>query len=293
MGWIYIVGIIYKILISTSVISVNSYSELASIINCLQEMRGLSSFQEVYRGQGKDNWKLLPKIARKEYSPEIIETLECKIISDFYCKLECKKLLDLISSRSQRGLFESNWLLIQQAQHFGLPTRFLDWTKSWEVALYFAVSDEKEDIFNGQFWIYMIPPELVVSDDGQNDYLEKDPYEFEKTIFLNPAIHYSENAQKQIAIRRKGTQNGLFCVQPYSKVVIPLEDQDEHRKNIHKIIIPSKFKKNIREELKVKGITNDALYVLDPLNLADSEELKKAILEVDLIVNDLCRKYDI
>jgi hypothetical protein len=255
-------------------------------------MRGPSSFQEVYRGQGNDNWKLLPKIARKEYSPEIIKTLECKIISDFYCRLECNKLLDLISSGSQRGVFESKWLLIQQAQHFGVPTRFLDWTKSWEAALYFAVSDEKEDIYDGQFWVYMIPSELLVSDNGQNDYLEKDPFEFEKTIFLNPAIQYSENAQKQIAERRIGTQKGMFCVQPYSKTVIPLEDQEDHRNNIYKIIIPSKFKKNIREDLKMKGITNDALYVLDPLNLADSEEHKKAIMEVDFIVNNLCRKYD-
>lgn len=271
---------------------ISSYQELKSLIKHIQEYRGISDFQECFRGQGRDCWNLLPKIARQKYSPEKLKTLEREIISEFYVKIETQGLIDMISLGPSRFTHESKWLLIQQAQHYRLPTRFMDWTKSWEVALYFAVSDEKDDFFDGQFWIYIIPPEFMVSANGEHGYFEKDPYEFEKTIFLNPAIYYSENAQKQIAVRRKGTQKGMFCVQPYSKVIIPLEVQSEHYKNLHKIIIPSKFKKTIREELKILGITIDAIYVLDPLNLADTDVHKKAIMELDFIVDDLCRKYN-
>jgi hypothetical protein len=42
------------------------------------------------------------------------------------------------------------WLLL--AQHYGLPTRFLDWTRSLSMALFFAVEDEALDEKDGCLW---------------------------------------------------------------------------------------------------------------------------------------------
>lgn len=179
---------------------------------------------------------------------------------------------------------------MQQAQHYQLPTRFMDWTRSWEVALCFAVADEINDCYDGQFWIYFVPPEYWVSNYNESNYLYENPFEFEQSIFLNSPNIYSVNAQKEIAQRRKGTQNGIFCIQPYQKVIMPLEEQDEHKPYLHKIIIPSKIKKSIRDELKTKGITKDALYVSEPINQYFKENHENLISEINKIVNEISIK---
>lgn len=181
---------------------------------------------------------------------------------------------------------------MQQAQHYELPTRFLDWSGRWEAALCFAVADESDDNCSGQFWIYLVPDEYWISDVNSN-YFDEDPFEYDKTIFLNSAMPYSKNEQIQIAQRRKGTQMGRFCIQPYSKVITPLEEQKEHIPFLHKIIIPAKSKKRIREELSSEGITKDALLVNEPIHQADKVRYKEISDKVDIIVEKLSVKYGI
>lgn len=270
---------------------INSVSELELIIKQVREFRGPYDFIELYRGQGQDCWKLEPKISRKIKNPEKIKLTEENIIKEFYKLLLEKGLMDSISVGQNTRNFELEWLLLEQAQHYELPTRFMDWSGKWETALCFAVADESDDYCDGQFWIYFVSQEKWVSDNGESNYLNENPFEYEQTIFLNSAYTYSKNAQIQIAQRRKGTQNGKFCIQPYSKVIIPLEEQDEHKPYLHKIIIPAKFKKPIREELKARGITKDALFVSETINPEDKEKYEKLIEEINKIVKCLSLKF--
>lgn len=272
---------------------INSVRDLEIIIEQIREFRGLSNINELYRGQGCDCWKLIPKIARNIKEPQKIKFLEENITKDFFQLLKEKGIIDSISEGQKGKNFELEWLLLQQAQHYELPTRFMDWSGKWETALCFAVADEFDDCCDGQFWIYFVPEKIWISDSGQSNYLEESPFEYEQTIFLNSAYTFSKNALIQIAMRRKGTQNGKFCVQPYSRVIIPLEEQDEHRRCLHKIIIPAKYKKSIREELKSRGITKEALYVSKPLNQTDKKEYEKLIEEINKIVEIIRKRYKV
>lgn len=272
---------------------INSVIDLELIVKQVREYRAITEFTEIYRGQGRDCWKLVPKIARKIKEPQKIKFTEENIIKEFYQLLKENGLIDSISMGQNNRNFEIEWLLIQQAQHYELPTRFMDWSGKWEAALCFAVADEIDDSYDGQFWIYYVPQKQWVSDNGEIKYLNENPFEYERTIFLNSVYTYSENAQIQIAQRRKGTQNGKFCIQPYSKVIVPMEEQEEHKPFLHKIIIPAKFKKPIREELKLKGITKEALFVSDPINIADEEKHKNIIFEINKIVKHLMTKFGV
>ena len=247
-------------------------------------------YTELFRGQGRDCWKLIPKIARKIKQVELLELTERSMVTDFYDYMRKEDLLDAISEGLNKRKFEKDWLLIQQAQHYGLPTRFLDWSGKWEAALCFAVADERDDNCQGQFWIYLVPDDRWISDEYSN-YLDEDPFEFDKTIFLNSSMTFSENALIQIAQRRKGTQMGRFYIQPYSKLIIPLEEQNEHIPFLHKIIIPAKSKKRIREDLASEGITKDALLVNEPIHQKDKVRYKEISDKVGIIVEKLSKKY--
>jgi hypothetical protein len=256
------------------------------------EYKGVANYTEIFRGQGRDCWKLIPKIARQIQKAELIEIKERNIVRDFYDYMRNEGMLDALYEGPSKGKFEKDWLLIQQAQHYELPTRFLDWSGRWEAALCFAVADESDDTYPGQFWIYLVPDRYWISD-VNSKYLDEDPFQFDKTIFLNSAMPYSENALIQIAQRRKGTQMGRFCIQPYYKVLNPLEEQKEHLPFLHKIIIPANSKKSIREELATEGITKDALLVTEPIQQANKERFKEISDKINIIVEKLTKKYGI
>jgi hypothetical protein len=216
---------------------------------------------EMYRGQGQNNWTLRPNIVRNIQTSNQAKEIEKKIIDDFNFQLTEKGLSKSLQKGFLHSSFHTEWLLLQQAQHYRVPTRFMDWTINWEVALFFAVSNPLEDDYDGQFWIYVVPPGGLNIDNSKSKYLDFDPFEFGQTIFLNSSGYLSDDYLTQIAERRRMRQNGRFCIQPYEKILIPLEEQDEHKPHLTKIIIPRRLKKIIREQLAELNYTDEALYV--------------------------------
>lgn len=255
---------------------INTKEELFSIIQSARKYRCFCMIHgiqvmEMFRGQGRDTWKLLPNISRKLKTPEEVKKIEKAIVTEFN-----KELVENGHSKSLQGKFlksefHNEWLLLQQSQHYGIPTRFMDWTIDWEVALFFAVSNPEDDDFDGQFWIYVVPKDKRAIDDYEypDCHLNSDPFSYKPTIFLNSSGFLSGDYLNQIGERRKARQHGRFCIQPYEKLFIPLEDQDEHKPHLSKIIIPRHLKKPLREELAQMNITNESLYVEENATIND------------------------
>ncbi len=260
---------------------ITSLDDLSNIIQLVRNCRNASSGQvfEMYRGQGQNTWKLQPNIARNLIEPKRAEEIEKQIVKDFYFKLISKEL-----SRSfQEGFFPSkfhtDWLLLQQSQHYGIPTRFMDWTIDWKTALYFAVSNSADDNFDGQFWIYIVPRDKLANE-ANSKYLDFDPYMFNQTIFLNSCGLLANGYLSKIAERRKTVQCGRFLIQPYDKIFTPLEEQETHKSNLTKIIIPKELKAKIRTELREENYTNEWLFV------------EKEVI-IDEVVREVIDKYKV
>lgn len=246
---------------------ITSSADLLEIIQRIRDYRGALGFHtgclihEMYRGQGRSSWKLLPNLSRDIKNPSSLKIIEKNIITDFREELTKGGLTKHIQQGFLNGSFHNDWLLIQQAQHYRLPTRFMDWTIDWEVALFFTVSNPKDDHFDGHFWIYLVKQEMFVTDNNRNIYLDQDPFEFSGTIFLNSSTFLSEKYLSHIALRRKFRQNGRFCIQPLEKSIYPLEDQDVHKGNLFLITVPHHLKKYLRDELAEKDLTAENLFI--------------------------------
>lgn len=104
---------------------------IESVVDLLSRLREMDPYQ-MFRGQARQNWALIPAIGRMHEllaSHGSWEDLEQALLGRF--QKYARPFLDYPPGN------KLEWLVI--AQHYGLPTRLLDWTTNPLKALFFAV----------------------------------------------------------------------------------------------------------------------------------------------------------
>ena len=94
-----------------------------------------------YRGHSSGDWKLTPGLHRLTVGLEN----EQELFEDFH-------RLSLLMSKE----WENDWETLFDMQHYGVPTRLLDWTETLGVAIAFAVLDHHSS--HGDLAIYVLDP---------------------------------------------------------------------------------------------------------------------------------------
>ncbi len=174
-----------------------------------------------YRGMKNIEWELKSTIGR---------------ISHYSLELE-KEMLFLFKTRARpyiKDFPKNEWEWLTLAQHHGLPTRLLDWTRNPLVATYFAVEDESET----DSVIYGIFSPLYLNVEKFNNPLE---YKNDLIVFC------PENLTSRVI-----AQQGLFTIhsspnEPFNKWKM-------------KIVIPNKLRKLIKQILFGWGIGRETLF---------------------------------
>ena len=210
----------------------------------------------LFRGVTDENYTLAPSIGRDtaQNTGNYIDTLEENLLNEF------KRLTVPILKSSPQSEFE--WLFL--AQHYGLPTRLLDWSSNPLIGLFFAT--EREDEKDGA--IYYL--QHNVTDQYHLFDYRTATYTAEYKSAPASIFALQENQGKVIFVRPKYTderyinQKSVFsCPQdPFS----PLD-----LSSMKKIIVRSAWKERIRRRLRVLGISTSFIY---PGLAGISEEIK-------------------
>ncbi|MGS0706222.1 FRG domain-containing protein [Acinetobacter sp. ANC 3781] len=243
-------------------ISVSSIEELISALS------QLSNWEiKWYRGQGNKDWNLIPIFLRQN-----ARTSEKTIVNRFM------QNASMLLENKPNTYFD--WMFLMQ--HYGVPTRLLDWSESPLVALYFAVQGHKEE--DGALWI--LDPILLnsssnVKREGELDFIPsfEDKYLTTYTFqAMEDTPHIILKPLATIATRnnvRIQAQQGVFTIHQLDKTPI---DELYEKNHVRKIIIKKEAKEQILGDLKLLGFGRFQLFP----ELASIGELVSGAIKYEL-----------
>jgi len=227
----------------------------AELLDALTKLGHAATNESVwFRGHANDKYKLLPSIARTTNGLERESLLAKRFKQNAY------------PYRVLPPQSEWEWLFLMQ--HFGVPTRLLDWTESPLVGLYFAVNDDNaaNDAENGHLWAllpakynYEMPrlrPEVPIDipcfgvDSVLDDY-RPDKMSLERMTSKLPAAAIAHRQNERIV-----AQLGVFTIMHRDQT--PLEDLAPHL--LARFTIPSAAKARLRNELTALRITRMTMF---------------------------------
>ena len=206
----------------------------------------------LYRGQ-KDDFPLYSKLFRLVNEKKRIKefyTIEKVIFQKFK-----KRALDFDKNISQYN----DWEILSIGQHYGLPTRFLDWTSNPLIALWFAFENEKKVKENEDYrivWGIVVENEYRVNFEKDNPFNER----FIKVFQPNDIDN------------RISSQNSWFSIQsielfgaggdglPVINRNESLNEMEEFEFQLVRFLFPNSLRKKILNELNEMGINYFTLF---------------------------------
>jgi hypothetical protein len=259
----------------------------------------------VYRGHTDFNWILIAKLFRdpdaklenhvgdeahqveeqllKEHLPmEEAHNLEHRLFNDFSRYLYAHRP-DLVCTvpedeKSSTRVMQE-WRQLAIAQHYGLPTRFLDFTTNVFVALFFALEEPvaRRKTTKGEYqeqdsavWCIEVPNRRKVWHVWNKADVWLSPREFAKEGSAPPIANFVDTAFVPEHIdERIRVQGSVFMCEPRGKkyswqLHVNLRDKTKtaNEKNTRtlKVRIPKDAREPLRDELDLVGINRSTLF---------------------------------
>ena len=251
----------------------------------------------VFRGMGNASWQLIPGMFREYSEKQICATMpgisykgriysahEYEILAHF--KKEASGLLTHVPQTD-----DFTW--IQYAQHYGVPTRLLDFTSNPLVAMYFCCQSESKG--DGAIWIVNTvnferwsQDEIICSNMGSDytreammksimremrgdfDYgeVEGEPRlkKMRPVLFIPPYIDQRMSAQSSRFMIWGNITSGLESMIKAKENLMELSSngvtyrQEDDQRFLAKLIVPEICKHNIMRELDLLNINEKSIF---------------------------------
>lgn len=214
--------------------------------------------QPWFRGHGDVSWSLQPGWYRLPTSP-------AKSVGDeYYSEASLLETFKLRAPIYLERIPATDWEWLFLMQHYGLPTRLLDWTESSLIALYFAVRDNDGEtdaavwamspwgLNHESFGKYVLFP----ADDARaNDHAPvRDGQKLKGRL---PLAITPVRASQRIAAQR-----GMFTIHGREPDAL---DRIAHRNTaaphfVRRIVIPRQEIAIVRRELAISGISESLIF---------------------------------
>jgi hypothetical protein len=200
----------------------------------------------LFRGHSNPDWPLLPGIARPHWiSDEDQQVTEYNSFFGF-----------VTAAGSLLPVGADPWTIAFAMQHHGLPTRLLDWTHNFGVALYFALQQSHGDV---AVWV-LDPYELNARSIGKDLLLHPTQLAADyRQYFIDRTVKPEGNVVAIVPLRhhpRVSSQQSGFTL--HSDLETPLEIL--HPDSLIKIIVPEEARKDAEAFLDLAGITEFTLF---------------------------------
>lgn len=211
-----------------------------------------------FRGQEDEGYSLVPGLYRDVY-PNANSDDEDAIRIDFEAK--SYPYLD-----PQRMRARTSWEHYALMQHYGLPTRLLDWSESLMVASCFAVARAMRpgEIKTGAA-VWMLDPFWFNRQTCGEAYLGYEDQPRTKR-FLRPPDEEYQLPRLPLAVclphnsPRISAQQGLFTVHGSSRKPLEQLVPNARLSRLVKFVIPKEHVRTVQRELRLAGITASTLF---------------------------------
>ncbi|MDR0231377.1 MAG: FRG domain-containing protein [Dysgonamonadaceae bacterium] len=227
-----------------------------------------------YRGQRFSEFQLEPSRFRDKFEvpnddPYLSKRVTYKVKNDLLALREFKKSYKNLCG--DKGYGDVYYLYLMQ--HYGIPTRLLDFSTNPLVALYFSVAetnsvdlDKEEYTLCGTMFgfdressaVYCIDPQYVNYHSlNKSEIIDLSSYKFSslKNLDFPICIKPRESQIDERLIR----QSGVFVC--FGKMIHPLDYYSIYEMNMLKVIIPNSKRISIKKQLKREfGIDESFLF---------------------------------
>ncbi len=194
----------------------------------------------VFRGQAGD-FPLIPKICRLKAKGDLLD-VEKKMLNEF------KRSNPLLIQ--PHGVMD-DWDYLTLGQHFGLPTRLLDWSNNALTALWFALSSTAADATQpgayGVVWML-----LATDSDFVTNMNEIHPFDISETKIFRP----------RLIRQRINNQSGVFSVLSSQDLTEKrfLNENEAYSGKLMKVKIPSDKIPDLRNDLNTLGVNAFSIF---------------------------------
>lgn len=225
--------------------NVSSFIQFVNLIKTNKKDDGILLF----RGQSEDFplYSNLYRHAIKNNRVDEVFNIERDIL---------KEVKEALSKTNFKAKSYNDWDFLTIAQHYGLPTRFLDWTENPYIALWFAFESDKSDSKSRVVWGLIVDDEAYVDVKNDNPFNQRFIKVFKPNL-VDARVFVQESWFSVQDIQFFGNGgDGL----PHLYANDSMDNCEEFEYMLAKFIIPTNLRSDILINLESKGINYSTMY---------------------------------